>query len=311
MSTQGENGLTRRQMIVGGAAAAAAIGGAVAAAGKRGDDTTKVATARMPVVFLPHGGGPWPWVDLGFDRQGDLDLRAYLESVSALPATPPKALLVISAHWEQTVPTVMTSAKPPMLYDYYGFPPESYEIQWPAPGAPAIATRVQELLRGAGIASATDPQRGYDHGTFVPLKLVYPDANIPTVQLSLKAGLDPAEHLAIGRALAPLRDEGVFIVGSGMSYHNMRGFRDPKARPISEEFDAWLRTAATAPAAQREKMLAAWASAPSARAAHPREEHLLPLMVIAGAAGDDAGVVAYNGKYAGLRLSAYHYGTTA
>ncbi|MBA3464664.1 MAG: dioxygenase [Deltaproteobacteria bacterium] len=308
MSNQGDNGLTRRQVIVGGAAAAAAIGGVVAATGTRGDESTKAPTARMPVAYLPHGGGPWPWVDLGFDKQGDLDLRAYLESVSALPATPPKALLVISAHWEQAVPTVMTAARPPMLYDYYGFPPESYEIQWPAPGAPAVASRVQELLRVAGIASAADPQRGFDHGTFVPLKLVYPDATIPTVQLSLVAGLDPAEHIAIGRALAPLRDEGVFIVGSGMSYHNMRGFRDPKARPISEEFDAWLRAAATAPAAQREKMLASWASAPSARAAHPREEHLLPLMVIAGAAGEDAGVVAYNGKYAGLRLSAYHYG---
>jgi len=263
---------------------------------------------RMPVVFLPHGGGPWPWVDLGFDRQGDIDLRAYLESISALPATPPKALLVISAHWEAAVPTVMTSPQPPMLYDYYGFPPESYTIQWPAPGAPALATRVQELLRGAGIASATDAQRGFDHGTFVPLKLIYPDANIPTLQLSLKAGLDPAEHLAIGRALAPLRDEGVFIIGSGMSYHNMRGFRDPALRPASEAFDAWLRVAAIAPPAERVAKLTSWATAPQARAAHPREEHLLPLMVIAGAAGDDAGTVAYNSKYAGLRLSAYHYG---
>jgi aromatic ring-opening dioxygenase catalytic subunit (LigB family) len=167
---------------------------------------------------------------------------------------------------------------------------------------------VQDLLRKANIPSATDPQRGYDHGTFVPLKLVYPDADIPTLQLSLKANLDPAEHLAIGRALAPLRDEGVFIVGSGMSYHNMRGFRDPRARPVAEEFDAWLRTAATAPAPQREKMLTSWASAPAARAAHPREEHLLPLMVIAGAAGDDPGTLAFNKTYAGLRLSAYHYG---
>lgn len=307
MTTQGDDGLTRRQVILGGAAAAAAIGGAVAVASS-GDRTQAAKTARMPVAYLPHGGGPWPWVDLGFDRQGDLDLRAYLESVSALPKTTPKALLVVSAHWEQSVPTVMTAARPPMLYDYYGFPPESYEIQWPAPGAPDVAARVQEVLRAAGIASATDAQRGFDHGTFVPLKLVYPDANIPTLQLSLKAGLDPAEHLAIGRALAPLRDEGVFIIGSGMSYHNMRGFRDPRGRPVSETFDAWLREAAIAPPAERAKKLAAWAQAPEARAAHPREEHLIPLMVIAGAAGDDAGTVAYNGKYAHLRLSAYHYG---
>ena len=310
MTTQGDDGLTRRQVILGGAAAAAAIGGAVAATRASGDRSTKTsAAARMPVAFLPHGGGPWPWVDLDFDKQGDLDLRAYLESVSALPNTAPTALLVISAHWEQNVPTVMTGARPPMLYDYYGFPPESYEIQWPAPGAPQIAARVQELLRDAGIASATDAQRGFDHGVFVPLKLVYPDANIPTLQLSLKAGLDPAEHLAIGRALAPLRDEGVFIVGSGMSYHNMRGFRDPRARPVAEVFDAWLRDAATAPPAERAERLTAWAKAPEARAAHPREEHLLPLMVIVGAAGEDSGTVAYNGTYAGLRLSAYHYGS--
>lgn len=312
MSTQGEDGLTRRQVILGGAASVAAIGGAVAVSqGKpdAGGDRTKLASStRMPVVFLPHGGGPWPWVELGFDKQGDADLRAYLESLSALPKTAPKAVLVVSAHWEQPVPTVMTAAQPPMLYDYYGFPPESYEIQWPAPGAPQLATRVQELLRAAGIASATDAQRGFDHGTFVPLKLVYPDAHIPTLQLSLKAGLDPAEHLAIGRALAPLRDEGVFIVGSGMSYHNMRGFRDPRARPVAEVFDKWLREAATLPASERAAKLTAWATAPEARAAHPREEHLLPLMVIVGAAGEDAGTVAYNATYAGLRLSAYHYG---
>ena len=294
-------------MIVGGVAAAAAVGGAVAAASK-GDGPAAAKSGRMPVVFVPHGGGPWPWVDLGLDQEGDRKLRAYFEGLGAITGTKPKALLVISAHWEQAVPTVMTAAKPPMLYDYYGFPPESYQIQWPAPGAPQVATRVQQLLRDAGIASAQDKERGFDHGTFVPMKLVYPDADIPTIQLSLKAGLDPAEHFAIGRALAPLRDEGVFIVGSGLSYHNMRGFRDPRARPVAEEFDAWLRAAATAPPAERLKKLAAWSSAPSARAAHPREEHLIPLMVIAGAAGDDPGVVGYGGYYANLRVSSYHYG---
>jgi aromatic ring-opening dioxygenase catalytic subunit (LigB family) len=261
----------------------------------------------MPVVFLPHGGGPWPWLDM-VDRDEHASLSGYLDEVRRLPAQPPTALLVISAHWEERVPTVMTSAKPPMFYDYYGFPPATYQITWPAPGAPALAARVRGLLEVAGIASATDDQRGFDHGTFVPLKLVYPEANIPTLQLSLKAGLDPAEHVAIGRALAPLRDEGVFIVGSGMSYHNMRGFRDPRLRADAETFDAWLREAATSAPAERDGKLALWAQAPSARAAHPREEHLVPLMVIAGAAGADRGVVAWNGTFAGMRLSAYHYG---
>lgn len=270
--------------------------------------STAQTTARMPVAYLPHGGGPWPFVDLGWDTNDADALAAYLRAVKNLPKTPPKALLVVSAHWEENVPTVMTSEHPPMLYDYYGFPPASYEIQWPAPGAPAVAARVRELLGAAGFRSASNAERGYDHGTFVPLKLTYPDADVPTVQLSLKVGLDPAEHIAIGRALAPLRDEGVFIIGSGMSFHNLRAFRDPRSVPIAETFDAWLREAATAAPAERDRQLASWESAPAARAAHPREEHLLPLMVIAGAAGDDKGTIPFNGTFMGLRLSAYHYG---
>jgi aromatic ring-opening dioxygenase catalytic subunit (LigB family) len=265
-------------------------------------------STRMPVVYLPHGGGPWPFVDIGWNLTDTDELKSYLRDLRGLPKTPPKALLVISAHWEEIVPTVMTSAKPPMLYDYYGFPPASYEIRWPAPGDPALAARVQDLLGTAGFKSATDPVRGFDHGTFVPLKLTYPDADVPCVQLSLKAGLDPAEHVAIGRALAPLRDEGVFIIGSGMTFHNLRAFRDPRSRPIAETFDAWLRDAATRESSDRDRMLASWVTAPAARDAHPREEHLLPLMIIAGAAGADRGSVAYNGTFAGLRLSAYHYG---
>jgi aromatic ring-opening dioxygenase catalytic subunit (LigB family) len=194
-----------------------------------------------------------------------------------------------------------------MLYDYYGFPPESYRITWPAPGDPTLAARVRELLSSAGFDTAADAQRGFDHGTFVPLKLTYPQADVPTVQLSLKRGLDPKEHLAIGRALRPLRDEGVFIVGSGMTYHNLRAFH-ASARPIAESFDAWLRETIALPASERDARLMQWESAPAARQAHPREEHLLPLMVIAGAAGDDRGTVAYNGTIVGLRLSAHHFG---
>jgi aromatic ring-opening dioxygenase catalytic subunit (LigB family) len=276
--------------------------------GERAMATTTTNPSRMPVAYFPHGGGPWAFVDIGWNIQDAESLRTYLQDVAKLPKTPPKALLVISAHWEERVPTVMTSPTPPMLYDYYGFPPASYEIQWPAPGAPAVAARVQELLGKAGFQSATDSERGFDHGTFIPLKLSYPEAQIPTIQLSLKVGLDPAEHIAIGRALAPLRDEGVFIVGSGMSFHNLRAFRDPRSVPVAEEFDTWLRDAATAAPADRDRLLSNWTQAPAARAAHPREEHLLPLMVIAGAAGDDKGTIPYNGTFAGLRLSAYHYG---
>jgi len=201
----------------------------------------------------------------------------------------------VSAHWEERIPTVMTSARPPMLYDYFGFPPESYRITWPAPGEPALAARVRALLGAAGIDSAEDPARGYDHGAFVPLKVTYPEANIPTIQLSLQKGLDPATHLAIGRALAPLRDEGVFVVGSGMSFHNMRAFFSNAGPRASEAFDAWLGEAVTAAPEERDRRLLQWAEAPSGRECHPREEHLLPLMVIAGAAGASRGEVAFRG----------------
>lgn len=263
----------------------------------------------LPTVYVPHGGGPWPFVELGFgDKAGDEALAAYLRSVREVPKARPEALLVISAHWEEPVPTVTTSPHPPMLYDYYGFPQESYQITWPAPGDPALAARVRSLLEKAGFQTAEDPVRGFDHGTFVPLKLAYPEAEVPTVQLSLIHGLDPAEHLRLGRALAPLRDEGVFIAGSGMPFHNMRGFNDPRGLAVSEQFDAWLREAAVQAPAERDARLIQWARAPAARLAHPREEHLLPLMVVAGAAGEDRGAVAYSGRYAGVQLSGYQFG---
>lgn len=312
---RGEDELTRRAAMAAGLAAGAAglvaTGCAAdAASSPARDDAAARSGSRMPVAFLPHGGGPWPFVP-GLGDPVELDaLAAYLRSVRDLPRSPVKALLVVSAHWEERVPTVTTSERPPLLFDYYGFPPDSYQVTWPAPGEPTVAARVRELLGGAGFETAADAARGFDHGTFVPLKLTYPDAEVPTVQLSLKAGLDPAEHLAMGRALAPLRDEGVFIVGSGMTYHNMRGFRSqqPGPRIEAQAFDDWLRESATLPAAERDARLAAWATAPAARAVHPREEHLLPLMVIAGAAGTDQGTVPFNGTVFGLRFSAMHFG---
>ncbi|CAN5913917.1 class III extradiol ring-cleavage dioxygenase [soil metagenome] len=317
--TEKSDGLTRREIIAAGVTVAgvtvagvAAMGGSVLAGCAPGSDGSREPQAksalRMPAVFIPHGGGPWPWIDGMFPKAESEALLSYLQGVPGLPKTPPKAILVVSAHWEEAVPTVMAAEHPPMLYDYYGFPEETYRITWPAPGAPALATRVRELLDRAGSASAADDKRGFDHGAFVPLKVAYPDAQIPTVQLSLIKGLDPAKHLALGKALAPLRDEGVFIVGSGMSYHNMRGFSDPSAVPFAAMFDEWLRDAATTSPAERNAALAAWASAPAARACHPREEHLLPLMVIAGAAGDDTGVAAFNGTQGGKLVSAFHYG---
>jgi aromatic ring-opening dioxygenase catalytic subunit (LigB family) len=316
MTEEAASNVTRRVAIAAGLAGAAITAALTGGAGEahpgaQAEPKQKREGAgggRLPVVFLPHGGGPWPFVDIGIGSKAEqAELAQYLRSIAALPKTPPKAVLVISAHWEEAVPTVMSAPNPPLLYDYYGFPPESYEITWPAPGEPALAARVRELLAGAGIASAENTQRGFDHGTFVPLKLAYPKADVPTVQLSLKRGLDPAEHLALGRALAPLRDEGVFIVGSGMTFHNLRAF-GPQSRVAAEQFDGWLRETAVLEEPARDRLLTDWAQAPSARQAHPREEHLIPLMVIAGAAGTDRGQLAYNGKILELRLSAYHFG---
>jgi aromatic ring-opening dioxygenase catalytic subunit (LigB family) len=313
MSPHTESGFTRRQAIAAGLAVTAAAA-VLPAVGRKSakhspdDRQSGGAVERMPVVFVPHGGGPWPFVDSGIGDKLELEnLATYLRSIASLPKTSPKALLVISAHWEEAVPTVMAGEHPPMLYDYYGFPPESYEITWPAPGHPGIASRVASLLAEAGINTARNMDRGFDHGTFVPLKLAYPKADIPTVQLSLKRGLDPESHIALGRALAPLRDEGVFIIGSGMTYHNLRAF-GPHSAPVAEAFDGWLRETAQLTPAERDRRLTDWQNAPSARLAHPREEHLLPLMVIAGAAGDDRAQIPYNGTILGLRLSAYHFG---
>lgn len=261
----------------------------------------------MPVVFVPHGGGPWPFIKDPPGRPDELnELARYLRSLPSVPQETPRALLIVSGHWEESVPTVMTAERPPMLYDYYGFPPESYTVTWPAPGDPQLAARVRGLLESAGFKTGEDSRRGFDHGTFVPLKLAFPEADVPAIQLSLKRGLNPEEHLAIGRALMPLRNEGVFIIGSGMTFHNLRAF-SPQAAPVAEAFDAWLRETAALEEEKRNERLVHWSEAPGARLAHPREEHLLPLMVVAGAAGKDRGVVAYNGTIVNLRLSAYHF----
>jgi aromatic ring-opening dioxygenase catalytic subunit (LigB family) len=266
---------------------------------------------RMPTIYLPHGGGPCFFMDWTMGPPDTWDATAaWLRSIKDSLPEKPKALLVISAHWEESVPTVLTSKSPPLFFDYYGFPKHTYELTWPAPGSPELAARVGELLKSAGIESKADEKRGFDHGVFVPLKVAFPDADIPTVQLSLRAGLDPKQHIAIGRALAPLRDEGVLIIGSGMSFHNMRGFMSGGgSRANSEKFDAWLVDAVTKedPKA-RDEALIAWASAPAARDVHPREEHLIPLMVAAGAGENDRGTRVFQGDVMNVLVSAVRFG---
>lgn len=235
-------------------------------------------------------------------------LASWLRGIDGSLPEAPRALLVISAHWEMPLPTVIASSHPPLLFDYSGFPPHTYELEWAAPGAPSLATRIRTLLSIAGIESETETKRGFDHGVFVPLKVAYPDAQIPTVQLSLQAGLDPEAHLAIGRALAPLRDEGVLIIGSGLSFHNMGAYKSGRGGPASKAFDAWLSSVVGKDAATRDAELAAWSMAPSARESHPREEHLLPLMVAAGAAGSDRGESVFRDDIMGMTVSGVRFG---
>jgi aromatic ring-opening dioxygenase catalytic subunit (LigB family) len=273
-----------------------------------GEDT-KAAT--MPTLFIPHGGGPcffMDWSLMGGPKDTWDKTAAWLRGLADSLPERPKAIVVVSGHWEEPVFTVGTSPAPGMIYDYSNFPPHTYELQYPAPGAPVLAAHIVELLRKHGLPAATDAKRGFDHGVFIPFLLVFPDAEIPVVPLSLKAGLDPEEHMAAGLALASLRDEGVLIVGSGMSYHNMRGFSSPAATEPSETFDRWLTEAVESSSEERHERLAHWSAAPAGRASHPREEHLLPLMVAAGAAANDKGERVFSDVAMNARLSGYRFG---
>ena len=268
---------------------------------------------RLPTLYIPHGGGPCFFMETppGLPRDMWDGMAAYLRGIGASLGRRPESVLVISGHWETERPTVNTAARPPLLFDYYGFPEHTYQLTYPVAGSPALARRVREVLAAGQIGSDEEPERGLDHGVFIPFKLVYPDADIPMVQLSLNRSLDAATHLKIGQALTPLRDEGVLIVGSGMSYHNLRDLYsgDPRALRAAAEFDAWLGEAVTeTDHAARERKLAAWHQAPGARAAHPRPEHLIPLMVAAGAAGEDAGRRTYNEPLLGKPISGFQFG---
>ncbi|NGY03686.1 DODA-type extradiol aromatic ring-opening family dioxygenase [Solimonas terrae] len=263
---------------------------------------------RQPSLYIPHGGGPCFFMDWNppgiWDRMADF-LRGL---VATLPARP-RAVLLISAHWLEAAFTVGSHPQPPLIYDYYGFPEHTYQLRYGAPGAPVLAARVRTLLEAQALPAADDAQRGYDHGVFIPLKLVLPAADVPVVQLSLMASMDAAAHLAAGRALAALRNEGVLIVGSGMSFHNMRAYGDPRFGPVSERFDSWLTAAVEAAPAEREARLARWDEAPDARLSHPprAEEHLLPLMVAAGAAPGGVGRCIFSDRVMETTVSAYRF----
>lgn len=265
---------------------------------------------RQPAIFLSHGGGPCFWITLpppfgphAFDK-----LKSYLSNLLTTLHERPEAILVVSGHWEEDRPTISTAANPPMFFDYQGFPDHTYTLSYPAPGAPELAKKVRALLTAKGMDSDANAERGFDHGVFVPLMIVDADARIPVVMMSMRRDMDPAFHIAMGEALAPLRDENVLIVGSGMSYHNLRDFAGG-APEASAAFDKWLnRVVSDMAPEQRRKSLTRWSEAPGARACHPREDHLMPLMVVAGAAEEDSGRSVFSDKIAGKTISAFAFG---
>lgn len=264
---------------------------------------------RMPAYFIPHGAGPcffmdWTW--------GPADswhgLGAWLKGFVVSQGLAPRGILVVSAHWAEGTVAVSAHPQPPLIYDYSGFPEHTYRLAYPAPGAVTLAESVRQGLAAAGIACRIDEERGLDHGAFIPLMLMFPVADVPVCQLSLQTGFDPAGHLAVGRALEALRDEGVLIIGSGSSYHNLRQVMG-EATAISEAFDAWLtETLGGRIAGERESCLIDWQSAPCARAAHPTAEHLLPLLVVAGASPMETAERVYSEVVLGARLSAFRFG---
>lgn len=263
---------------------------------------------RQPSIFLPHGGGPcffmdWTWGPEDTWRK----TQRFLEGIASLLPVSPKAILVVSGHWEEQAFTASTAAEPKLIFDYSGFPEHTYRLTWPAPGDPQLAMRVVELLKAAGLPTGIDKTRGFDHGVFVPMKVAFPEAKIPVVTLSLVKSLDPALHLVVGRALAPLRDEGVLIVGSGMSFHNLRAYLRPETAERAQAFDAWLTKAVESPAAERDALLKKWSEAPFAAFCHPREEHLIPLLVAAGAGGEAPGRQVFTDEPMGAAISAYQF----
>jgi aromatic ring-opening dioxygenase catalytic subunit (LigB family) len=268
-------------------------------------------TQPLPTYFISHGGGPWPWMkhmQPGVFDELERSIVGVREELGELP----KAILMVTGHWEERGFAVSNAAQPGMLYDYYGFPEHTYRIHYRAPGAPAIAEQVRGLLAEGHVPVHLDAERGYDHGTFTVLQPLYPEAQVPVVQMSIDRSFDPELHLEAGRLLSPLREEGVAIVGSGLSYHNLRQM-DVRARAPSAGFDAWLQEALVDHAGrERTQMLEQWEQAPYARAAHPREDHLIPLMVAVGAAEDEPGACIYHQDdlFGTTTASSFRFGST-
>jgi 4,5-DOPA dioxygenase extradiol len=259
---------------------------------------------KMPALYVSHGSP-----NLAITPR--TPAYKFLSGLAAeLPR--PKAILIVSAHFTTRAPVIATAAKPPMIYDFGGFSPALYEMVYPAPGAPDVSRRAGQLLAAAGMQVAEDATRGYDHGVWVPLKVIYPAADIPVAQVSMQPLADARHHYALGQALAPLRDEGVLIIGSGSMTHNLRAIeRDAIAGPPPawvSDFTEWMHDHLIA--GDREAVLDAIDIAPGAQANHPYDDHLLPLFVALGAAGDGEPIRRLHSsyEYGVLAMDTYRFG---
>lgn len=261
---------------------------------------TSASAGAVPALFVSHGaptllleGGP------------TCDFLASLGPKLGKP----KAVLCVSAHWETDAPAVSAATAPETIHDFYGFPKPLYDMRYPAPGSPEVARRVQALLQKAGLACSIDPGRGLDHGAWVPMKLMYPQNDVPILQLSIQPERDPAHHLALGRALAPLRDEGVLVLASGSAIHNLRALRwgGTGPQPWATNFATWLNQAVTEGAVDR--LTDYRRQTPDGAMAHPTDEHFLPLFVAMGAAGAGKGEVIFDAfTHGNLGMQAYRWG---
>jgi len=257
---------------------------------------------RMPILYLSHGAPP-----LADDPCWTRELASWSAD---LPR--PESILMISAHWEQAPLTLSATTKVPLIYDFWGFPQRYYEVIYDAPAAPALGAEVTQLLTTPGTPVHHDRSRGLDHGAYVPLVEMYPKADVPVLQMSMPT-LDPQELFEIGRKIAPLREQGTLIVGSGFTTHNLRWFNpgadsDAPAPAASAEFDAWARE--TMAAADVDSMLDFLAKAPAAHQAHPRTEHFAPLFVTLGAAyesGDLTNRSVIDGFWYGLSKRSWQF----
>ncbi len=256
----------------------------------------------IKALYIPHGGGPMPLLG----EPGHADLVTYLRGLEAEIGRP-SAIVVVSAHWEESTPTITANPHPELYFDYYGFPPETYEYSYPAPGSADLVDRLATSLGEAGLEPRLDASRGFDHGMFVPLMLMYPDASIPVVQVSLIDGLDASAHVELGEALRPAISNDMLVLGSGMSFHNMGAFGAGEDEG-NRLFDEWLEATCTAEMdeASRRSALVGWESAPAARYNHPREEHLVPLHVCYGIGGG-AATRTFDGMAVGSRVAAYSW----